>query len=256
MSNSKFRIGNLSGKGLAAVAGACVIAVGAAGFYSYSKISDKLNAELIGNSSSGTLSADAGEENNSPVNAEKKNVAKSTETTAAVTEKPPAETTGKTSAGALSETDKKETEQAMETALPQIMVRPLNGEILNEFSDGELVKSKTLNVWKTHDGVDIAGAQDEQVKSMTSGTVTKIFDDQMLGACVIVDHGGGLEAYYCNLSKDIPVAEGQSVSAGTILGSVGSTAESEVIEESHLHFAVRKNGEWIDPIALISGEGS
>lgn len=253
MSNSKFRIGNLSGKGLAAVAGACVIAVGAAGFYSYSKISDKLNAELIGNSSSGTLSADAGEENKSPVNAEKKNVAKSTETTAAVTEKPPAETT---SSPALSEAEKKETERAMETALPQIMVRPLNGEILNEFSDGELVKSRTLNVWKTHDGVDIAGAQDEQVKSMTSGTVTKIFDDQMLGACIIVDHGGGLEAYYCNLSKDIPVAEGQSVSAGTILGAVGNTAESEVIEESHLHFAVRKNGEWIDPIALISGEGS
>lgn len=261
MSNSKFKIGNLSGKGLAAVAGACVIAVGAAGFYSYSKISDKLNAELIGGNSSGTLSADAGGENESPVNAEKKDVAKkSAETTAAVTEKPPEETAATTAAnsdsGDSGDTGKKSTEKAMETAVPQVMVRPLNGEILNEFSDGELVKSKTLNVWKTHDGVDIAGAQDEQVKSMTSGTVTKIFDDQMLGACVVVDHGGGLEAYYCNLSKDIPVAEGQSVSAGTILGSVGNTAEGEVGEASHLHFAVKKNGGWIDPIALISGEGS
>ena len=141
-------------------------------------------------------------------------------------------------------------------AVPQIMVRPLNGEIINAFSDGELVKSRTLNVWKTHDGVDIAGAIDEKVKSMTSGTVTKVYEDQMMGASVIIDHGNGFEGYYCNLSKDIPVAEGQSVSAGTVIGMVGNTAESEINEEPHLHFAVKKNGEWIDPIALISGEGS
>lgn len=136
------------------------------------------------------------------------------------------------------------------------MVRPLNGEVLNDFSAGELVKSKTLNVWKTHDGVDIAGAMDEKVKSMSGGTVTKVYEDQMLGACVIIDHGNGFEGYYCNLSKDIPVAEGQSVSAGTVIGAVGNTAQNEISEEPHLHFAVKKNGEWIDPIALISGEGS
>ncbi len=55
MSNSKFK--KISGKGLA-ITGACVVAVAAAGVYSYSKISDKLNAELIGGNS-GTLSADS-----------------------------------------------------------------------------------------------------------------------------------------------------------------------------------------------------
>ena len=91
---------------------------------------------------------------------------------------------------------------------------------------------------------------------MTSGTVTKVYEDQMLGACVIIDHGSGLEGYYCNLSKDIPVVEGQTVSAGTIIGTVGDTAEGEIKEASHLHFGLKKNGEWIDPIELISGEGS
>lgn len=253
MSNSKFK--KISGKGLA-ITGACVVAVAAAGVYSYSKISDKLNAELIGGNS-GTLSADSANsadimpEEQSPVNVPKTDVAK-TEQTTAVTTEPPAESAAVTTKAVPEET----TEKVTETFVPQAMVRPLNGEILNEFSDGELVKSKTLNVWKTHDGVDIAGAADEKVKSMTSGTVTKVYDDQMLGSCVIVDHGGGLEGYYCNLSKDIPVAEGQSVSAGTIIGSVGNTAEGEISEDSHLHFAVKKNGDWIDPIALISGEGS
>lgn len=250
MSNSKFK--KISGKGLA-ITGACVVAVAAAGVYSYSKISDKLNAELIGKNS-GTLSADSVNEpiEQSPVNVPKTDVAKTEETTAVTTE-PPAESAAVTTEAVPEETA---SEAVTETFIPQAMVRPLNGEILNEFSDGELVKSKTLNVWKTHDGVDIAGAADEKVKSMTSGTVTRVYDDQMLGSCVIVDHGGGLEGYYCNLSKDIPVAEGQSVSAGTIIGSVGNTAEGEISEDSHLHFAVKKNGDWIDPIALISGEGS
>ena len=57
MSNEKFKIGNLSGKGLIIAVAASIVVVGAAGFYSYSKISDKLNAEIIGENKD-TLSAD------------------------------------------------------------------------------------------------------------------------------------------------------------------------------------------------------
>ena len=257
MSNSKFKIGNLSGKSLIIAAAACIIAVGAAGYYSYTAISNKLNSQLIG-SNSDTLSAgaDRGSNDEAPVDIGQTNIRKEAETTAASTETeapaesttaPPAETTDKSGTTAP---------KPEEQNIPQAMVRPLNGEVINIFSDGELVKSKTLNVWKTHDGVDIAGAPDEKVKSMTSGIVKSVSEDQLLGVCVVIDHGNGLEGYYCSLSKDVPVAAGQKVSAGTVIGTVGNTAESEVSENSHLHFAVKKNGEWIDPIALISGEGS
>lgn len=253
MSNSKFRIGNLSGKGLLIAAGICVAAVGAAGYYSYTTISDKLNTELIGNNS-GTLSADADEENvkDAPVDIGQTNVAK-TETTAVTekTEVPEMSAAVTTQLPKESETEKPESEAA-----PPAMVRPLNGEVINIFSDGELVRSKTLNVWKTHDGVDIAGEEGEKVKSMTSGTVKNVCEDQMMGVCVVIDHGSGLEGWYCGLGKDVPVAEGQKVSAGTIIGTVGNTAESEIGEVSHVHFGVKKNDKWIDPIALISGEGS
>ena len=258
MSNSKFKIGNLSGKGLIIAAAACVLAVGAAGYYSYTTISNRLNSQLIG-SNSDTFSAGADEENGSeaPVDIGQTNIAKEEETTVSTVTEPPAESVNAvTEISEGTETTSVSTQKTEENNIPQAMVRPLNGEVINIFSDGELVKSKTLNVWKTHDGVDIAGAPDEKVKSMTSGTVKSVSEDQLLGVCVIIDHGNGLEGYYCSLSKDVPVAEGQSVSAGTIIGTVGNTAESEVSEDSHLHFAVKKNGEWIDPIALISGEGS
>ena len=244
MSNEKFKIGNLSGKGLIIAVAASIVVVGAAGFYSYSKISDKLNAEIIGENKD-TLSADGAKIDGAQTDVSKP------EPVVTLDEGESAE-----SAVVTAEADKAETSAAETEPFPTTMVRPLNGEVLNDFSAGELVKSKTLNVWKTHDGVDIAGAMDEKVKSMTGGTVTKVYEDQMLGACVIIDHGNGFEGYYCNLSKDIPVAEGQSVSAGTVIGAVGNTAQNEISEEPHLHFAIKKNGEWIDPIALISGEGS
>ncbi len=238
MSNEKFKI---SSKSLLITSGICVAVAAIAGFYTFNKASDQLNAEIIGNNKT-TLSAEADPE--TPVNVEQTDIAKTETTTVTETE------------SIESAIAPEVIEEAAVVAPPQVMVRPLNGEVINNFSGGELVKSKTLNVWKTHDGVDIAGALDEKVKSMTSGTVTKVYEDQMLGACVIIDHGNGLEGYYCNLSKDIPISEGQKVSAGTIIGMVGDTAESEISEPSHLHFAVKKNGEWIDPIALISGEGS
>ena len=96
----------------------------------------------------------------------------------------------------------------------------------------------------------------EKVKSMTSGTVTQVYNDPMLGATVEIDHGSGLIGFYSNLAEDIAVTSGQTVSAGTVIGSIGDTAEGEIDDETHLHFALKKNGGWIDPIALISGEGS
>lgn len=235
----------LTGKGFAAAVCVCLLAVGGAGIYSYTKVADRLNEQLISqNKNTSSDKAADKSSDDAQVNAEQTSVAKPEETTVAAEEAKDADVTVTEAA------------EKTENAAAQTMVRPLNGEILNEFSGGELVKSATLNVWKTHDGVDIAGNLNEKVKSMTSGTVTKVYEDQMLGACVIIDHGSGLEGYYCNLSKDIPVVEGQTVSAGTIIGTVGDTAEGEIKEASHLHFGLKKNGEWIDPIELISGEGS
>lgn len=238
---------NLKGKSFAIAVCLCLLTVCATGIYSYYKVAGRLNDSLIRQNKDTFDNASVSEAaiNEQPVDAAAPDVVKSTE---AQTEKAPEETTA-------ADTKTAELPEAASTA-SQVMIRPVNGEVLNEFSDGELVKSATLNVWKTHDGVDIAGEPGENVLSMTSGRVTKVYEDQLLGACVIIDHGSGIEGYYCNLSKDIPVMEGQEVSAGTVIGNVGDTAEGEIKEASHLHFALKKNGEWIDPVAMISGEGS
>ncbi len=134
----------------------------------------------------------------------------------------------------------------------QPFVMPLNGEIINPYSYGELVKCSTTGIWKTHDGVDIKGDLGAEVKSMTGGTVTQIYEDPLWGVCIVIDHGNGYEGHYYNLNKVLPVKVGDTVSAGTVIGAIGDTAEVELAEPSHLHFGLKLSGKWVDPIMTIS----
>lgn len=132
----------------------------------------------------------------------------------------------------------------------QAKMYPVQGEVINEYSWGELVKT-TGGVWRTHDGIDIAAQEGEAVKAMTSGSVTDIYSDTLWGNCVVVDHGDTLTGYYYGLSPDIKVTVGESVSAGTVIGTVGNTSDIESDMDSHLHFALKYEGMWIDPVSYI-----
>ena len=132
----------------------------------------------------------------------------------------------------------------------QAIMMPVNGEIVNAYSDGELVKSSG-GVWRTHDGIDIAADEGSSVKAMTSGTVTQVYDDPLWGTCVVVDHGNTMSGYYFGLSAAPAVAEGQAVNAGDVIGSVGNTADIESDLGSHIHFALKYQNQWIDPIGYI-----
>ncbi|MCI8500738.1 MAG: M23 family metallopeptidase [Oscillospiraceae bacterium] len=130
-------------------------------------------------------------------------------------------------------------------------VMPLKGELLNEFSNGKPVKSKTMNDWRTHDGVDIKAAIATPVKSSSDGIVKSIDQDPMWGVVITIDHGNGYETMYMGLNVNVSVKKDQKVEIGTVLGSVGETAKIEGSEEPHLHFAMKKDGEWVDPMSRM-----
>lgn len=125
---------------------------------------------------------------------------------------------------------------------------PLEGEIINPYSDGELVKSETLNLWQTHDGIDIAAEAGTDVKAAGEGTVLNIWEDGLWGVCVSVDHGDGYISFYCGVDRNVPVTMGQKVACGDIIAKVGNTAECECAQPSHLHFEVKRDGEFISPL--------
>lgn len=135
---------------------------------------------------------------------------------------------------------------------PRLVVSPLNGEVLMAFSVEELVYSPTLADWRVHDGVDISAKPGTTVLSASSGTVTSVDDDPLMGTTVVIEHDGGYQTTYSNLQSKPTVAAGDAVSAGQIIGAVGTTAAAEAAQSPHLHFSVTKDGEPVDPDVFLN----
>lgn len=131
--------------------------------------------------------------------------------------------------------------------IPTYFVRPVAGEVENGYSMTALQYNRTMQDWRTHDGIDIAAELGAQVKAVADGTVEKVYSDDMMGTTVVLTHSGGLKSIYSNLAESPTVAEGDAVATGSVIGSVGTTALSETGEVNHLHFAMSLGGESVDP---------
>ena len=132
-----------------------------------------------------------------------------------------------------------------------VYAMPLDGEVVNPFSGGELVKNNTLKEWRTHDGADLAAAEGTPVKAVADGTVVELEEDPLWGVCLAVSHSDGAVSYYMGVSANVEVSVDDQVSLGQTLGYVGNTAQIEIGDQSHLHLGLRYGDEWVDPISYI-----
>lgn len=124
---------------------------------------------------------------------------------------------------------------------------PVDGDIIMEYAKDKLVYSNTLGEWITHNGIDIKADTTTVVKASADGTVKSIKTDPRYGLTVVVEHSNGFSTVYSNLLTAEFVNEGEKVTSGQTIGTVGNTASFEILDESHLHFEILKNGEQIDP---------
>ncbi|MCI9156685.1 MAG: peptidoglycan DD-metalloendopeptidase family protein [Lawsonibacter sp.] len=131
--------------------------------------------------------------------------------------------------------------------LSKVFTWPVQGAVLRDFSVETLSLDPTMEDWRTHGGLDIAAAQGVNVLSISAGTVDQVYKDGLMGTTVVVDHGGGLQSWYCNLNEEVAVEAGDLVEIGGVLGTVGSTAIAEVGVDSHIHLETILNGQPVDP---------
>ncbi|MBS4786273.1 MAG: M23 family metallopeptidase [Clostridiales bacterium] len=127
---------------------------------------------------------------------------------------------------------------------------PVAGEKIGPYSDGKLVKDKTLGEWRTHDGVDLKAAKGTPVYAAAEGTVTSVATDGLWGTVVKIEHSNGLTTVYSGLDKNTTVKKGDEVAAREQIGTVGQVP-CELALEEHLHFAVQKDGKWLDPLKSL-----
>lgn len=99
-----------------------------------------------------------------------------------------------------------------------------------------------------HTGIDLAASSGTPIYACAAGTVEYVGWYGGGGQTVIVNHGSGVRTMYEHMSG-YAVSQGQQVSAGQVVGYVGSTGNST---GPHLHLNVEINGTCVNPRAYIN----
>lgn len=100
-----------------------------------------------------------------------------------------------------------------------------------------------------HSGTDFAADMGAPIVAAAAGQVTFAGWSGPYGYLTKVRHSDGTETWYAHQSQMV-AQPGQKVSAGQVIGKVGSTGNSS---GPHLHFEVRQNGQMVDPMAWLKG---
>lgn len=101
---------------------------------------------------------------------------------------------------------------------------------------------------RAHLGIDLAAPKGTPILSAQKGNVIYAGRDfRGFGKMVLIESGYGWATLYAHLDK-ILVTEGQNVSQGEVIGSMGRTGRATGV---HLHFEIRKDRGPVDPLPLL-----
>lgn len=125
--------------------------------------------------------------------------------------------------------------------------KPVEGEVVKDYSKDNLIYSNTLEEWTTHLGIDFRSEKTDVVKAVADGKIKSIKNDPRYGLTVVIEHTNGFETIYSSLLTAEFITVGEEVKQGQTIATVGNTATFEIADETHLHFEMKKDGENVDP---------
>jgi murein DD-endopeptidase MepM/ murein hydrolase activator NlpD len=126
--------------------------------------------------------------------------------------------------------------------------RPLAGTLTSRFGNR---LDPYYHVWQLHPGIDLAATPGTPILAAAGGRVTHAGWYGGYGNYTCIDHGyvNGVRLSTCyGHQRAIMVTPGQLVTAGQVIGQVGSTGAST---GPHLHFEVRLGGRPVDPLPWL-----
>ena len=129
------------------------------------------------------------------------------------------------------------------------LAMPIEGEIIKAFSGDTLVYNPTLNMWMTHNGIDIAAEEGEAVSAALAGVVEEVKNDDSKGLIVTISHGSNGKTVYAGL-KESTVKKDARINAGQPLGTAGTPA-FESAQGPHLHFEYLVKDVYMDPVEYM-----
>lgn len=127
-------------------------------------------------------------------------------------------------------------------------------EIITKFYDAEATEEEQEdalifynNTYYQSKGVDITSkdGQPFEVIAALSGTVTKVYEDELEGQIVEIEHDDTRSTYYGSLSE-ASVKEGDEVSQGDVIGVSGTNVYGDE-EVTKVHFRLLEDGKPVNP---------
>ena len=126
-----------------------------------------------------------------------------------------------------------------------------NAIISKQYADKTLLYDATTKMWCTHQALDFACSEGQEVKSVYDGKVTKVESSMMNGTVVYLKVSENLTVVYKGLSADVKVKEGDELKKGTVIGKITSFL-TEKAEGIHLHLELLKDTKLTDPTEYFS----
>ena len=100
----------------------------------------------------------------------------------------------------------------------------------------------------SHEGVDFAGREGNDIVAVASGVVTWSGDRYGYGIMVEVNHGNGWATRYAHNAENL-VSVGDTVKRGDVIALMGDTGRAT---GPNLHFEVLRDGRPVDPLTIIN----
>lgn len=126
---------------------------------------------------------------------------------------------------------------------------PVENKVIKNFSDGDMVFSKTMQDWRTHNGIDILSTKGESVRAVDDGVVAEVRNDEMWGGIVSITHKNGLTVKYMGVKPGVKV--NSNVIQGDIIAQV-DTVPVESSDEIHLHLECTVDNVTVDPVKALN----
>lgn len=135
-----------------------------------------------------------------------------------------------------------------------VLMLPAEGtEVLIPYSMESTVYFPTLDLYRCNPGVVLGAAEGTPVRTVANSEVLLIEQDARTGTTVTMDMGNGYQAVYGQL-KDVNLAVGDQIEAGTQIGTIAQPTKYYVKEGSNLYFQLKKDGKTLDPMIYLPPE--
>lgn len=145
------------------------------------------------------------------------------------------------------------TEETLHFQPEKGLVWPLEGPVLLDYSMDGTIYYPTLQQYQYNPSMVIGADVNSKVYVVAKGKITNIETNEVTGCTVTQDLGDGYTAIYGQL-KEVPVAVGDMVESGQVVGYVSEPTKYYAVEGSNVYFQLLKDGVPIDPEELLPVE--